>query len=171
MVNLTADGGMVIQPKSGLSARVALELAWVSWVVLLTVPFLVFLAMVWQVAMRQAPVPGHVANDTWFMVASAYLLLAGPASFFWRGHLFAAYSLGKPVAPGKYLFGMLSIWLALEVGGLFSLMGCFVDHAPLPNLIPALVAFMFFVTFWPSGKAMVSSRGHSADPGMYREPS
>jgi hypothetical protein len=46
-----------------------------------------------------------------------------------------------------------------------------VDHAPLPNLIPALVAFMFFVTFWPSGKAMVSSRGHSADPGMYREPS
>ncbi len=61
------------------------------------------------------------------------------------------------------------MWGALEFGGIFSLLGCLVDHALLPNLLPALVAFMFYVTLWPSGRAMVSRMGHHEDAGMYEE--
>jgi hypothetical protein len=68
------------------------------------------------------------------------------------------------------LFGMLAIWAALEFGGIIALLGCFVDHSLLPNLLPALVAFMFFVTLWPSGKSMVRSIGNEEDAGVYEEP-
>jgi hypothetical protein len=69
-----------------------------------------------------------------------------------------------------YLYGMLTIWAALELGGIFSLLGCFMNHALLPNLLLALVAFMFYVTLWPSGRAMVSRMGHHEDSGKYEAP-
>ena len=65
---------------------------------------------------------------------------------------------------------MLAIWSALEFGGIISLLGCFVEQSLLPNLLPALVAFMFFVTLWPSGKAMVSSVGNAEDASVYEAP-
>jgi len=41
----------------------------------------------------------------------------------------------------------------------------------LPNLLPALVAFMLFLPLWPSGRAMIcSQRGNSDDPETYEEP-
>jgi hypothetical protein len=112
----------------------------------------------------------HPETRTWFLASSIYLLLAVPASFFWRGHIFKAYWSGKIVPPQKYLFGMLTVWLALEAGGILSLIGCAIDHALLPNLLPALVAFMFYVTLWPSGRAMVRhSVGAAEDPEVYEE--
>jgi hypothetical protein len=108
-------------------------------------------------------------DERWFLGASVYLLVVVPASFFWRGHVFKAYWTGQTIGPTTYLYGMLTMWAALEFGGIFSLLGCLVDHALLPNLLPALVAFMFYVTLWPSGRAMVSRMGHHEDAGKYEE--
>jgi hypothetical protein len=164
----TQDGAMT--PRGTLSVRTALRIAWVTWVVLLVIPFLMFLCVVWTLGIRAdgsaAPVPHHL----WFMAASIYLLVGVPGSFFWRGHVFKAYWSGHTIAPGKYVVGMISVWLALEIGGIFSMAGCFVDQAMLPNLLPALVAFMFFVTLWPTGRAMVRPVGDNEDPQIYQEP-
>ena len=159
----------VQESRSVLSARLALRLAWVCWVVLLVIPFLTFLYIVFSLSGAPAA-RSFIQTDHWFLAASIYLLMAGPLSFFWRGHVWQAYWAGKPVTPGKYLFGMMSIWLALEFGGLLSLVGCIVDHSLLPNLLPALVAFMFFVTLWPSGRAMFKTCGNENDPQVYEEP-
>jgi hypothetical protein len=173
MAQLAANGVVIQAPRSSLSAKVALRIAWVAWIILLVIPFFVSMAMVWNVAIEShsagAAATGS-AEHGWFLMASCYLLVAGPLSFFWRGHAFKGYWTGKPVSPEKYLFGMLLIWMTLEMGGLLSLAGCFVDHSALPCLMPALVAFMFFVTFWPSGRAMVRPAGQFDDPGKYLEP-
>ena len=65
---------------------------------------------------------------------------------------------------------MISVWVALVIGGLFSLIGCLLYDTLLPDLVPALVAFMFFVTLWPSGRAMTHHIGDSHDPQVYEEP-
>jgi len=90
--------------------------------------------------------------------------------FFWRGRIFKSYWSGQPIAPAKYLYGVLVPWTALEFGGIISLLGCFVDQALLPNLLPALLAFMFYVTLWPSGRSMVRSMGDAEDAGLYEAP-
>jgi hypothetical protein len=155
--------------QSGMSVATAIRIAWVAWVVLLVIPFLVFLAMIWKTTI----VPTSEVSDKgfgWMMASSLYLLVVVPASFFWQTHVFRAYYTGETIAPGQYLFGKMTVWLALEIGGLFSLAGCFVGNSPLPDLLPALVAFMFFVTFWPNGRAMIRHVGHLEDPSIYEEP-
>ncbi len=62
------------------------------------------------------------------------------------------------------------MWVALEFGGIISLLGCIVTHSLLPSLLPALVAFMFYVTQWPTGHAMMGSIGESEDASVYKEP-
>jgi hypothetical protein len=37
-------------------------------------------------------------------------------------------------------------------------------------MIPALVAFGFFATLWPSGRAMFKTDGDKEDPQLYEEP-
>jgi hypothetical protein len=112
----------------------------------------------------------RLEQPSWFLASSGYLLVVVPASFFLRGRLFKSYWTGHPIAPTKYLYGMLAIWSALEFGGIIALLGCFVDRNLLPNLLPALIAFMFFVTLWPSGRAMVRSVGNAQDPEVYEQP-
>jgi len=72
----------------------------------------------------------------------AYLAVAVPAAFFWRSREFKGYWEGKCVSPNRYLRGMLILWLTIEVGGVVALVGCFVSGSLLPNLLPAMVAFM-----------------------------
>jgi hypothetical protein len=104
------------------------------------------------------------------LASSGYLLVVVPASLFWRGRIFKSYWSGQPIAPAKYLYGMLSIWTALVFGGIISLLGCFADRSLLPNLLPALLAFMFYATLWPSGRSMVRSMGDAEDAGVYEAP-
>ena len=92
------------------------------------------------------------------------------SNFFWQAHLFRSYYSGNPVHPHNYLFGMLLVWMALEFGGLFSLFGCLVYGSLLPNLLPALVAFMFFVASYPTGRSMTGHSGDSQDPEVYQTP-
>lgn len=152
-----------------LTVPTALRLAWATYVTFLILPFLLFLCAVWVLMIHESA-GLHTAKPAWFLASSAYLLVVVPASFFLRGRLFKEYWTGHPIQPAKYLFGMTAIWSALEFGGIISLLGCFVDQALLPNLLPALVAFMFFVTLWPSGRAMVRSVGNEADASIYEQP-
>lgn len=67
-----------------LSARTALQLAWTTWMVMLVIPFFLFLAIVWTLGMRaDATMPSN--DERWFLGASIYLLVVVPASFFCAG--------------------------------------------------------------------------------------
>jgi hypothetical protein len=169
MTQVATDSGGAVGGKKHLSVATAIRIAWVCWIGLLVIPFLVFLNMIWMTTIEPST-EVHTSELGWFMASCAYLVVVVPIAFFWQSHIFKTYYTGNTVTPGKYLFGKLTVWMALEVGGLFSLYGCFHDNSPLPNLIPALVAFMFFVTFWPNGRAMVRHVGHLEDPGLYLEP-
>jgi hypothetical protein len=163
------DGASAARGAGNLSVGTALRLAWATWVILLVLPFLLFLAVVWTLMFHEST-GVRVEQHSWFLASSAYLLVVVPASFFWRGRLFKTYWTGHPIPPAKYLHGMLAIWSALEFGGIIALLGCLVERSLLPSLLPALIAFMFFVTLWPSGKAMVSSVGRAEDASVYEEP-
>jgi len=152
-----------------LSVRNALRLAWAVWWTMAIIPFLLFLCVVWTLGIGSNALV-HLDHHTWFLISSAYLLVAAPASFFFRTRLFKEYWAGHPVAPGKYLFGMIAMWATLELGGILSLLGCFLDHSLLPNLLPAMLAFIFYVTLWPSGRSMVKTVGNHEDPQTYEEP-
>lgn len=152
-----------------ISVRNAIRLAWVAFGTLGIIPFLLFLCVVWTLGINSTGII-HPGNHTWFLISSAYLLVAVPASFFFRTRLFKEYWTGHVVTPGKYLFGMLSMWMTLELGGILSLLGCFLDHSLLPNLLPAMLAFIFYATLWPSGRSMVKHVGNQQDPQLYEEP-
>lgn len=177
MANIAIQNGTGPTPGMGspdsaggnLTVTTALRLAWVTWIVLLLIPFFLFLGAIWALAFHESA-QTLTAPPTWFLAASAYLLVVVPASFFWRSHLFKPYYSGHPIAPGTYLYGMLAMWVALEVGGIISLLGCFVTRSLLPDLLPALVAFMFYATLWPSGRSMVRHVGDSEDSSVYEEP-
>jgi hypothetical protein len=152
-----------------ISVRTALRLAFATWVVLLVIPFFFFLAVLWELGLRETTAI-HTGPHTWFLSACAYLVIVVPAGFFWRDRLFKSYWSGHPIEPMKYLFGNLAMWAALEFGGIISLLGCLVERSLLPNLLPALIAFVFFMRLWPSGKAMVRSVGQAEDASVYEEP-
>lgn len=155
--------------RSGLSVPKALRMAWIFWAIFLLIPFTVIFWFIWHASASQNPL-SQVGHERWFVAAMAYLGLVAPAAFFWREHVFKDYREGKPVPPGKYLAGMIGVWLALETSGLFSLVGCIVIGALLPNLIPAFLALMLFLMLWPSGRSMVRSVGNEEDAQLYEEP-
>jgi hypothetical protein len=162
------------QPASfspNVQAHTAMRAAWVSWLVMLVLPFLYFIYVLWKLmGAEENTGSGIQMSDKWFLATMIYLIIAVPISFFGRSRLFKAYWTGKPVEPKNYLLGMLVMWVTMEIGGLLALTGCLVDHRPLPNLLPALVAFMFFATLWPSGRAMTRTTGNEEDPQLYEEP-
>ena len=155
--------------RSRLTAGQALSLAWASWIILLAIPALLFLAVMWTFIGDDTHADKLVA-ERWFLVCMAYLAIAVPAAFFWRSREFKAYWEGKCVSPARYLRGMLTLWLAIEVGGIMALAGCLVSHSLTPNLLPAMVAFMLFTPFWPSGRAMTHPVGDDDDFEVYEEP-
>lgn len=166
LVSHTAVGA-----REELTPDVALRYAWMWWLGFLAVPFVLFLYVVWSLmddsgaTRRDLP-----AANVWFIVSMAYIILAVPAAIFWRSRVFKAYWSGECVSPRSYLTGMLTVWATLEIGGIFSLIGCLISDSLLPNLLPSLVAFMLFTPLWPSGRAMVCSAGSSDDPEQYEEP-
>ena len=60
--------------------------------------------------------------------------------------------------------------MAIEIGGLIALVGCFLSNSLMPNLLPAVVAFMLYMPFWPSGEAMTRAVGSEDDPEVFRHP-
>jgi hypothetical protein len=154
-----------------LSAHAAMQIAWGAWLSMLVLPFLFFIYVLWTLmGQSTADVVTPRTSETWFLGSMLYLVALVPLSFFARSRLFKSYWEGRPVAPKNYLAGMMLMWITLEIGGLLSLAGCLVDHKLAPNMIPALVAFGFFATLWPSGRAMFKTDGDKEDPQLYEEP-
>ncbi len=152
-----------------LTAALALRYAWISWLTFLLLPFFLFLYVI--VNLTDEVSTRHLQSaQIWFVISMAYMAVVVPAAIFWRSRLFKPYWLGNTVSPRSYLKGMLVVWLSLEIGGLLSLTGCLVNHSLLPNLLPALVAFMLFTPLWPSGRAMTRHVGNQDDPEKYEEP-
>lgn len=148
----------------------ALRAAWWQWFAMLTIPFVFFLGVLFSLQMQGgATAEPHVAG-TWFVANMIYLAVAVPIAYAWRGRLFAAYYRGERVDPHKYIRGMQILWLTLVVGGLLSLMAVWAARSLTPNIIPAIVAFVFFITQWPKGTAMLRPRGEREDPELYEEP-
>jgi hypothetical protein len=149
-----------------LSPREALQRAWTSFIVMMIAPFLLFLAVLSQ--------GGGAASSPlaliWAGIAMAAIAVGLPAAFFVRSRLFKDYWEGKVVSPKDYLRGMMTIWLTLEIIGVFSLLGCIVTGSLVPCMVPALLAFMFFAPFWPSGDAMVNAVGASDDAEVFKHP-
>lgn len=147
----------------------ALNRAWACYLVLLACPFVVFLSLILYLSRDPNPVLAGEAQ-TWFVIEMVWMGVAVPASFFVRSRLFKAYWMGGVVTPRNYLAGMLVVWIALETCGLLSLLVCFLTHTLIPNILPALLAFMLFTPFWPSGQAMVSAVGGEDDSEVFRHP-
>jgi hypothetical protein len=157
------------QERTHLTPGQALKIAWACWMGLLAVPALVFLAVMWR--LLDDDLTGDVAlAQKWFIFTMVYLAIMVPLAFFMRSRDFRDYYQGKVVSPGAYLRGMLTVWLACEIGGLIALIGCLVTGTLLPNLLPALVAFILFTPFWPSGRAMTHPVGNDDDFEIYEEP-
>lgn len=159
-----------IHERTQLTPGQALKIAWAAWITLLALPALGFLVVMWSFMDTDTAPADPALAQRWFLACMAYLALAVPAAFFWRSREFKAYFDGRVVSPGNYLRGMLTIWLAVEIGGLMALLGCFVTESMLPCLLPALVAFMLFTPFWPSGRAMTHPVGADDDFESYEEP-
>ena len=168
MTNVITPNGPM-PSRSTLSVPKALRRAWLWWVILLAGPFLLLQWLIWRLATGDV---GHSHADAqkWFVAAMAYLLLVLPVSFFWRGRLFKDYWLGRPVEPRRYIFATIAVGLAMALGGIFSLIGCYMTGSFMPNLIPALLALLLFALHWPTGRAMVKPVGNVDDPQIYEEP-
>lgn len=148
----------------------ALRLAWIWWTVLLLTPAALFVIVVWALVFGEAGEAQPALGQAFFFASSLWLLLAMPAAFLLRHHVFKSYWEGRTVDPASYLKGMLTIWLAPEVGGIIALLGVLLSRELLPGLLPAAVAFMLFTPFWPSGRAMVETVGASDDDEVFRHP-
>ena len=167
----TQSANPIASPSRPLSVDVALQIAWWTWFLLLTAPFVVFLAVVWQLMDSEAATTiNRNVEQGWFVGSMAYMGLGVPAAFFWRSRIFKGYWAGKVIPPRDYLIGMGTIWLALELGGLLALVGCLVSNTLLPNLLPALLAFMLFTPLWPNGHSMTRPLENERDPAHYEDP-
>ena len=153
-----------------LSRSQALRLAWCCWLLLLAIPAVMFLVVMWKLIDDETIAAEPAVAQRWFLGTMAYLAVMVPASFFLRSRDFRSYWAGECVTPGRYLRGMLSVWITMEIGGLLALSGCLMTQSLVPNLLPALVAFILFIPFWPSGRAMTCPVGHHHDAQHYEEP-
>jgi hypothetical protein len=161
-----------VTSRKEMTPQTALKYAWAAYLTMLAAPFIFFLVIVWYLMNRDGLTRSELPIvNGWFISAVALIVVAGPAAFFARSRLFRPYWKGECVAPRSYLTGMVIVWAALEVGGLYSLVGAFATRSLFPNLLPALAALMMYVALWPSGRAMVcTGRGDSDDPERYEEP-
>lgn len=155
--------------RAALTADAALQIAWATWFCMLVIPFILFLGVGWYLTQENV-VANTALAQKWFIGCMAYMILGVPAAFFYRSRIFQGYWHGHGVSPRSYVLGMSAIWLSLEVGGLLALTGCLISGTLLPNLLPALVAFMLFTPLWPNGHSMTRPLQNERDPGSYEDP-
>lgn len=148
----------------------ALWQAWLWWFTLLLLPFFALIVVLWTVMLRGHPNPNPTLGNLFFSISLAWMLVMIPGAFVLRNYIFRAYWDGSVVDPRSYLKGMITIWLAPEIGGLIALIGCLISQTLLPGLLAAAVAFMLFVPFWPNGSAMIEPVGDVDDDEIFRHP-
>ena len=159
----------VAEEREELTPTQALRIAWFWWITLLFLPFFVFLYVIVDV-MIGSGVENPAAAEAWFIASLVWTGLGVPTAFLLRSVVFKAYWTGGVVEPRQYLRGMILVWATIELAGIISLVGCAVTHTVMPNILPAMVAFMLFAPLWPSGRAMIDPVGASEDAHVFRHP-
>ena len=158
-----------VADRIAFTPHAAYRRAWWIWLSLPVVPSLLTALSVWRLA--TAPERESAARIAWITTAALICLaVVVPAAFFWRGHLFRAYTAGGTVPPKTYLLGMTTVWLALATAGLLASLGSLITRASMPNLAVGGVALLVYWTLWPTGGAMIRRAGGSDDPEVYEEP-
>ena len=143
--------------------------AWLAYLVIGQVPALLAIVGIWVGLLAST-------SDEWlsnaFMLGGfAWLTVTIPLSLLFMRAKFAAYYDGHAVEPKDYLAGMGVLWLAMVVGGAIGMVGWIVSRTPLPAVMPSIIAFVVFVVFHPTGRAMTRPVGDSDDAAVYEEPS
>jgi hypothetical protein len=168
-VNAVSGASISREDKAQLTVADALRHAWTAYIVMLILPFFLFMGVVVWLTMTSVT-PNVWLGHAWFAVSMVWIGVAVPASFWVRARLFRAYWSGSVVEPHDYLRGMLTVWVTIEVGGILGLLGCVVSGSLTPCILPALLAFMLFTPFWPSGEAMVNPVGAEDDSEVFKHP-
>lgn len=169
-IGISTDMGGGVPSRQLLTPNGAMRQAWTWYICLLLAPFALFLAVVVVLDYRQSLIEPVSLKSAWFLASVALTIIIGPIAFAARSRLFRPYWRGESVNPRDYLRGMLLVWFAFEIGGLFSLVGCLMSNAMAPGIMPAIANFIFFAFLWPNGHAMVRPAGDTDDPEIYQEP-
>jgi len=156
--------------KEAMNPRRTLLVAWIVWFVMLTIPFVLFLAVLFRQNFGSSPEASEAVVNRWFIGSMIFCGLAVPAAFFLQARAFKGYWQGHCVEPRAYLRGMITIWASLELSGLIALIGCWATRTMIPTMLPALIAFMLFVMLWPNGHAMTRPLVSEHDGADYEEP-
>ncbi len=154
--------------KETCEIQATLRRAWAWWLTLLLIPFALFLTLLGYLSL--SPPKNAEIGQLYFIAAVIWLGVAVPASFFVRARYFRDYWAGGLTKPADYLRGTLAAWVTIEIGGLIAIVGCFMSNSMTPNVLPAVVAFILFTPFWPSGEAMTIPLGDEDDPEVMRHP-
>lgn len=164
-------GGHPVTLRDKLSTRSGIYgLTWVVWIAYLVIPFFTLIGSVLYLMVADVTVYKSL-GQTWFIAMMIWIAVAVPLSFYIRSKsYFQGYWKGKAVTPRQYFRGMLLVWTVIELAGLMSLVGCIVTGELVPNLIPALLAFVVFVTQWPNATAMTENIGNKDDSTVFQHP-
>lgn len=164
-------GGHPVTLKERLATRRGTYgLTWAIWIAYLVTPFFVLIGSVVYLMVQDAAVHKSL-GETWFITMMVWIAVGIPLAFYVRSKVyFQNYWQGKTVSARQYFRGMLLVWTVIELAGLLSLVGCIVTGELIPNLIPALIAFVVFITQWPNASAMTEMSGNKDDASVFQHP-
>ena len=165
-------GGDEVRPQdlNQEAAGRALQLAWLVWVALVLLVLAALALSVFVVFNAAATSGSSDRAQRWAWGLGAYLIIAIPAVFFWRGRRFRGYYRHHSVRPRTYVVGMTGVWIALAIGAVLGAVACFTTRTLLPNAALAGVAAVTLMVLWPKGTAMTRPVGNPGDVGEYEEP-
>ena len=67
----------------GIPPSAAMRRAWIAWLIMLVLPFLLFVVAVWYATWIREGGSSHTTlNQVWFIIAMIYLIVVVPASLF-----------------------------------------------------------------------------------------
>lgn len=165
------SGGHPVTLKDQLATRGGTYgLAWAVWLAYLVTPLFVVIGSILFLMVSNGAVHKGL-GETWFITMMIWIAVGIPLAFYVRSRMyFSRYWEGKTVSPRQYFRGMLLVWTVIELAGVLSMIGCLVTGELIPNLIPALLAFVVFLTQWPNGSAMTLTTGHKDDSSVFQYP-
>lgn len=142
----------------GMSIELAMAIAVTSWggmLVLLLILAGVTVGVTWPVmdAVNEARV------DAWFISAMALVAVLPTLAGFVHRYIFQHRRTDRgTVTPEGYVLASLTLWAAISVAGIWSVVGCLASGEMIPHVLPLFIAMFLLLGMWPTGKAMVKPR-------------
>lgn len=145
-----AEPRVGVQLSAPLSAKQALDRAWISWGVLLIFPLL------WATLAWVAQGEGGAPAIGWglSMTAGVWLIVMGPAIYLLRGFCFRAGWVGRKVEPNSYLRGLIEVWLVFETAAVLALVGCMLGGDVWPGLAIVFLSALLIGALYPDERAV-----------------